>query len=111
MEAIPMYVEALLEREAESISILKRSSSFLLFIIKYVRDDIKKRVTLILDIWEPKTNSTSISTRISNLKEYLQKELENYEHFSKKLSTPSLVEYQVLTCPKKGTKTPIESLT
>jgi hypothetical protein len=52
---------------------------------KYVGDNIKKRVTLILDIWELDTSSTSISTRILNLKEYLQKDLENDEHFYKEV--------------------------
>jgi hypothetical protein len=54
-------------------------------IIKYVGDNIKNRVTLILDIWELETSSTNISTRISNLKEYLQKDLENDEHFFKEV--------------------------
>jgi hypothetical protein len=52
---------------------------------KYVGDNIKKRVTLILDDWELATSSTSISTRILNLKEYLQKDLENDEHFYKEV--------------------------
>jgi hypothetical protein len=45
---------------------------------KYFIDNINKRVTLILDDWELATSSTSISTRILNLKEYLQKDLEAF---------------------------------
>jgi hypothetical protein len=74
-----------LEDIPESSSRLKGASSMLTTIRKYVGDNIKKRVTLIFDIWELATSSTTLSTRILNFKEYLQKYLENDEHFYKEV--------------------------
>jgi exosome complex RNA-binding protein Rrp4 len=54
-----------------------------------VGDNINKVVTLILDDWELDISSTSISTRILNLKECLQKDLENDEHFYKEVVNTS----------------------
>jgi hypothetical protein len=87
----PLFVEPIyairplnvLEDIPESRSRLKGASSLLTTIRKYVGDNIKKRVTLILDIWELASSSTTLSMRILNFKEYLQKDLENDDHFYK----------------------------
>jgi hypothetical protein len=50
---------------------------------KYIGDNIQKRIDLILEIWKLATSSTSLSSRILNFKDYLQKDLENDEHFYK----------------------------
>jgi phage-related protein len=74
-----------LEDILESSLKVKRCFKFVETIIKYVGDNIKKRITLIIDIWELATSSTTLSTRILNFKEYLQKDLENDEHFYKEV--------------------------
>jgi hypothetical protein len=50
---------------------------------KYVKDEFKKRVDLIQEIWDLAQTTTIFSTRIPNLKEYLQNDLENNEEFYK----------------------------
>jgi hypothetical protein len=48
---------------------------------RYIGDNIQKRIALIIEIWELATSSTTLSSRILNFKEYLQKELDNDEKF------------------------------
>jgi hypothetical protein len=87
----PLFIEPIyvikplnvLEDTPKSGSRLKGASSLLTDIRKYVCYNMKKRATLILDIWELATSSTTLSTRILNFKEYLQKDLENDENFYK----------------------------
>jgi hypothetical protein len=62
---------------------LKGSSSLLMVVRKYIGDGIKKRIDLILEIWELAQSSTTFSTRVFHFKEYLQKYLENDEGFYK----------------------------
>jgi hypothetical protein len=69
----------------ESRSKLNDASVILKNIKKYVGDNIKNNATLILDIWEVTTSSTTLSARILNLKEYIQNDLENDENFYKEL--------------------------
>jgi hypothetical protein len=52
---------------------------------KYIGDNIKKRIALILEIWELAQSSTTFSTRVFHFKEYLQKYLENDEGFYKEV--------------------------
>lgn len=63
---------------------LKLDFSVLTRIIKCVSNNINKRINIILEDWELHTSSTTITSRISNLKEYLQKDLGNDEYFSRK---------------------------
>jgi hypothetical protein len=74
-----------LEDVKETRSKLKSSTSLLTNVRKYVGDNTHKRITLILEIWELLTNSTTISTRVFHFKEYLQKVLENEDIFIKML--------------------------
>jgi hypothetical protein len=60
---------------------LKVASILLTTIRKYAANNINKRVILNLDDREVATSSTSVSVMILNIKEYLQKDLENDEHF------------------------------
>jgi hypothetical protein len=64
---------------------LRSASSLLTTIRKYIGDNIQKRISLILEIWELATSSTTLSSRILNFKEYLQKDLDNDEHFYKEV--------------------------
>jgi hypothetical protein len=89
----PLFVEPIttiqplcsLEDVPETSSRLKGSSSLLMVVRKYIGDNIKRRIALILEIWELATNSTTLSTRVLHFKEYLQKDLENDEIFYKEV--------------------------
>jgi hypothetical protein len=72
-----------LEDILESNNKWKGSSSLLQAIRKYVGDEIQKRIDLIQEIWELAQSSTNFAARITNFKEYLQKDLENDEGFYK----------------------------
>jgi hypothetical protein len=61
------------------MSRLKGSSNLLKVVRKYIGDNIKKRIYLILEIWELAESSTTFSTRVLHFKEYLKKDLENDE--------------------------------
>jgi hypothetical protein len=95
----PLFIEPIttiqplcsLEDVPETSSRLKGSSSLLVVIRKYIGDSIKKRIALILEIWELATCSTTFSTRVLHFKEYLQKYLENDEGFYKEVVGTFLV--------------------
>jgi len=67
----------------ETNSKLKGSSSLLMVVRKYIGYNIKRRITLIFEIYELETNSITLSTIVLHFKEYLQKDLENDEGFYK----------------------------
>jgi hypothetical protein len=81
----------------ETSSNLKGSSILLMVVIKYIGDSIKRRISLILEIWELATNSTTLSTRVLHFKEYLQKDLENDEIFYKEAVDRFLVKFLSLS--------------
>ena len=64
----PLFVEPIatiqplwsLEDVPETSSRMKGSSSLLMDITKYIGDNIKRRIALILEIWELATNSTTL---------------------------------------------------
>jgi len=68
-----------LEDVQETSSGLKGSSSLLVAIRKYIGDNIKKRIALILLIWELATSLATFSIRVLYFKEYLKKYLESHE--------------------------------
>ena len=70
-----------LENILESNSKCKGSSSLLQAIRKYVGDAIQKWIDLIQEIWDLAQSTANFSSRITNFKEYLQKDLENDEGF------------------------------
>jgi hypothetical protein len=72
-----------LEDIPESNNKCKGSSSLLQAIRKYVGDAIQKRIDLIQEIWDLAQSVSNFLTRITNFKEYLQKDLENDEGFYK----------------------------
>jgi hypothetical protein len=89
----PLFVEPItsiqpfcrLEDVLETNSRLKGSSILLMASRKYIGDNIKRRIALILEIWELARNSTTLSTRVLHFKEHLQKYLENDERFYKEV--------------------------
>jgi len=50
---------------------------------RYVGENIKKRMSLILEAWETASSFVSLGSRITNLKQYLQANIENDEDFYK----------------------------
>jgi hypothetical protein len=51
---------------------------------KYVAENINKRLSIILEAWEIVIDSGVMTGKICSLREYLQKDLQNDEHFYKK---------------------------
>ena len=58
-------------------------------------DEIHKIIDLIQEIWELAQSSTNFATRITNFKEYLQKDLENDESFTSTSWVHSMSKFQV----------------
>jgi hypothetical protein len=52
---------------------------------QYIGENIQKIIALIFEIWELGTSSTILSSRITNFKEYLQKDLDSDEKFYKEV--------------------------
>jgi hypothetical protein len=85
----PLFVEPIatiqplntLEDIPEYSSRIRGASKLLITIRQYIGENIKKRISLIFEIWELGTSSTILSSRITNFKEYLQKDLDNDEKF------------------------------
>jgi hypothetical protein len=74
-----------LEYILENNTKYKGSSILLQVVRKYVGDAIQKRIDIIQEIWELAQSIASVSSRIQNFKEYLQKDLENDEWFFKEV--------------------------
>jgi len=72
-----------LNRTPESSSRLKETSSLIVAIKRYVGENIKKRMSLILEEWELVNIFVSLGSKITNLRQYLQENLENDEGFYK----------------------------
>jgi hypothetical protein len=60
-----------LDKTPESSSKLRGKSSLLAAIRHYVRENIKKRMSLILEAWDLARNFISLGSKIQNLIEYL----------------------------------------
>jgi hypothetical protein len=62
---------------------LKGTSSLLAAIRRFVGENIKKRMSLILEAWDVGNNIVSFGSKLNNLREYLQADLNNEEGFYK----------------------------
>jgi hypothetical protein len=62
---------------------LKGTSSLLAAIKRFVGENIKKRMSLILEAWDVGNNIVSFGSKLNNLREYLQADLNNEEGFYK----------------------------
>jgi hypothetical protein len=71
----------------DSSSRLIGTSSFLNVIRRYVGENIKKRVYLVIDTWELVNNLISLGSGMTNMRQYLQENLENNEEFYKGVIT------------------------
>jgi hypothetical protein len=80
---LPQYNLGEVEGRPESSSRLKGTSSLLVSIRRYVRENIQKRMSLILETWELATSFVSLGSRMTNFRQYLQVDLENDEEFYK----------------------------
>jgi hypothetical protein len=78
------------DRTPESSSILRGTSSLLVAIKRYVGENIKKIMSLVLETWELANNFISLGSRMTNLRQYLQADLENDEEFYKGVVTTLL---------------------
>jgi hypothetical protein len=72
-----------LDGTPESSSRLRGTSSLLTSIRRYVGENIKKIMSLILETWELENNFVSLGSRMTNFRQYLQDDLENDEEFYK----------------------------
>jgi hypothetical protein len=63
----------------ESSSKFKGTSSLLIVVRRYFGENIKKRMSLILEAWELDNSYVSLGLRTTNLRQYLQADLENDE--------------------------------
>jgi hypothetical protein len=75
------------DRTPESSSRLRGTSSLLVAVRRYVGENIKKRMSLVLETWELANNFISLGSRMTNLRQYLQVDLENDEEFYKGVVT------------------------
>jgi len=83
----PLFVEPIatiqplntLEHTLEPRSRIRGALKLLIAIRRYIGENIQKTITLIFEIWKLGTSSTILSSRITNFKEYLQKDLDNDE--------------------------------
>jgi hypothetical protein len=63
--------KTLMEHQSSS-SKLRGTSSLLVAVRRYVGENIKKQMSLILEAWELVNNFVSLGSRITNLRQYLQ---------------------------------------
>jgi hypothetical protein len=62
---------------------LKGTSSLLAAIRRYIGENIKKRMSLILETWDLASSFVSLGSKIQNFREYLQADLRNDKGFYK----------------------------
>jgi hypothetical protein len=62
---------------------LKGTSSLLVAVRHYIGENIKKRMSLILETWDLASSFVSLGSKIQNFREYLQSDLKNDEGFYK----------------------------
>jgi hypothetical protein len=67
----------------ESSLKLKGTSSLLVAVRRFVGENIKKRMSLILEAWDVGNNIISFGSKLNNLREYLQDDFNNEEGFYK----------------------------
>jgi hypothetical protein len=72
-----------LDETPESRSKLKGTSILLVAIRKFVGENIKKRMSLILEAWDTWRNIVSFGSKLNSFKEYVQADLNNEEYFYK----------------------------
>jgi hypothetical protein len=70
-------------RTPESSSKLKGTSSLLVSVRKFVGENIKKRMSLILEAWDTGSNIVSFGSKLNSFREYVQVDLNNEEGFYK----------------------------
>jgi hypothetical protein len=71
------------DRTLESSLRIKGTSSLLVAARHYIKENIKKRMSLILETWELANSFVSLGSKIQNFREYLQVDLNNDEGFYK----------------------------
>jgi hypothetical protein len=71
------------EGTPKSNSSLRGTSSLLVAAKRYVGENIKKKMSLVLKTWKLENNFISLGPRMKNLRQYLQVDLENDEEFYK----------------------------
>jgi hypothetical protein len=65
----------------ESSTRVKRISNLIVVTRNFVTENIKKRMSLILELWDMEKIFSSLSLRIQNIREYLNSDLKNDEGF------------------------------
>jgi hypothetical protein len=79
-----------LDRTPKSSSKLRGTSSLLVAVRRYVGENIKKIMYFILEAWELVINFVSLGSRITNMRKYIQEDVENDEGFYKYVVTTFL---------------------
>jgi hypothetical protein len=62
---------------------LKGTSNLLVAARRFVGENIKKKIVLILEAWDVGNNIISFGSKLNNLREYLQDDFDNEEGFYK----------------------------
>ena len=70
-----------LQENRRSSSRVKGISSLITTTRHFVEQNIKNRISLILELWDMEKSFTSLGLRIQNTKEYLNSDLKNDEGF------------------------------
>jgi hypothetical protein len=81
---------------SKSSSRLRGTSSLLTVVRRYVRENIKKRMSLILHTWELVNSFVSLGSRIINLRQYLEADLENEEELYKGVISTFVVKVSIM---------------
>jgi hypothetical protein len=89
------------DRTPESSSNLKGTSSLLVAVRSCVGKNIKKMMSLLLEAWDLMNRFVSLGSKITNLREYLQVNLENDEFFYKDVVTTFVLKVSGMTKLKR----------
>jgi hypothetical protein len=76
---------------ARSSSKVTKYAKFLIGVRRYVAENIDKRLNIMWEAWEIVVEAGVITGRIQALKEYLQEDLWNDEHFYKNVVSTFMV--------------------
>jgi hypothetical protein len=80
---------------------LKGTSSLLVAVRKFVEENIKKRMSLILEAWDIGSNIVSFGSKLNSFREFLQSDFKNEEGFYKDVVTTFILKVSNMTDLKR----------
>jgi hypothetical protein len=80
---------------------LKGTSSLLVVVRKFIEENIKKRMSLILEAWDIGSNIVSFGSKLNSFKEFIQSDFKNEEGFYKYVVTTFILKFSNMTNLKR----------